>query len=265
MSVTKEQLAALSKDATKAATQIRNHIKTSESIDLITHIDADGLAAAGIIGAALTRLDATFCLQATKWMDDQLISHIAEKKPPLTIFTDLGSGYLDLLTSKLSDHSIIILDHHEPINTVSHSFTHVNPHLNGIDGSRDLSGAGVAYFVAKALDKENVNLAHLAVVGALGDIQDKYEKRQLGGANQPLVADAVKAGYLHTETDLLFFGRETRPIHKAIASTTNPFIPGISGEEDRSLALLANLGIDTKHEEKWRALRQLNLKSGFQI
>jgi RecJ-like exonuclease len=56
----------------------------------------------------------------------------------------------------------------------------------------------------------------------------------------------------------MFFGRETRPIHKALACTTTPFIAGLSGEEDRSLALLASLGITTKKGEKWRALRDLS-------
>ncbi|MEM2914318.1 MAG: DHHA1 domain-containing protein, partial [Candidatus Bathyarchaeia archaeon] len=68
----------------------------------------------------------------------------------------------------------------------------------------------------------------------------------------------VKTGYLQTETDLLFFGRETRPIHKALAYTTTPFIPGISGEEDKSLAFLMDLGIKPKEGEKWRALRDLS-------
>jgi RecJ-like exonuclease len=56
----------------------------------------------------------------------------------------------------------------------------------------------------------------------------------------------------------MFFGRETRPIHKALACTTTPFIAGLSGEEDRSLALLASLGITPKIGEKWRALRDLS-------
>jgi RecJ-like exonuclease len=72
------------------------------------------------------------------------------------------------------------------------------------------------------------------------------------------VEDAVNTGYLKVETDLMFFGRETRPIHQALARTTNPFLPGISGEEDKSLAFLANLGIKPKQGDKWRALRDLS-------
>jgi RecJ-like exonuclease len=115
----------------------------------------------------------------------------------------------------------------------------------------------VAYFVARALDKVNVDLAPVAVVGALGDLQDKYEQRMLGGLNGKIVEDATASGLLTVEKDLMFFGRETRPILKALASTTSPFIPGISGEEEKSLAFLKSLGIEPKNGDKWRALRDL--------
>ncbi|MCK4424383.1 DHH family phosphoesterase, partial [Candidatus Bathyarchaeota archaeon] len=127
-----------------------------------------------------------------------------------------------------------------------------------IDGARDISGSGVVYFVAKAMNKENVDLAPVAVVGALGDLQDKYDQRKLGGLNEKIVEDATNAGLLKVEKDLIFFGRETRPIHRTLAYTTNPFIPGISGEEDKSLAFLVSQDIKPKHGEKWRALRDLS-------
>jgi RecJ-like exonuclease len=116
----------------------------------------------------------------------------------------------------------------------------------------------VTYLVAKALDNANTDLASIAVVGALGDLQDKYESRALGGANEIIVKDAEATGSMQTKTDLLFFGRETRPIHKALARTTVPFIPDISGQEDRSVAFLASIGITPKKGDKWRALRDLS-------
>jgi len=256
--VEKEQIDALVKDASEAASLILKYVEKDEVIQIASHVDADGLAAAAIIGKSLLRLGGTFRIKVTKWVDEKVVDEIAAEKPPLTIFTDFGSGYLDLLNEKLSKLRVIILDHHQSIGETLSTFIQVNPHLHGIDGSRDLSGAGVAYLVAKALDKNNVDLACLAVLGALGDLQDKYEKRRLGGVNENIVEDAVKAGYLSVETDLLFFGRETRPIHQALARTTDPFISGISGEEDKSLAFLASLGIKPKREDKWRALRDLS-------
>ncbi|MEM7825651.1 MAG: LAGLIDADG family homing endonuclease, partial [Candidatus Aenigmatarchaeota archaeon] len=70
--------------------------------------------------------------------------------------------------------------------------------------------------------------------------------------------DALKAELITVEKDLIFFGRETRPIHKSLASTTNPFIPDISGREDKSVELLVSLNIKLKDGEKWRALRDLS-------
>ncbi|UCE44456.1 MAG: DHH family phosphoesterase [Candidatus Bathyarchaeota archaeon] len=258
MRVTKSQINKFLKNVSEAAKLISDCVEAEGFIHVTSHLDADGITAAGIIGRALTRLGGTFRLRVERWMDDNVVDEIAGDKPTLAIFTDLGGGYLDLLSGKLSDQRVIILDHHQPIGEASSDIMHINPHLHGIDGSRDLSGAGIAYFVAKALDEKNVDLACIAVAGALGDIQDKYEQRSLGGANREIVEDAVDSGYLRIEKDLLFFGRETRPIHKALAYTTSPYIPGLSGEEDKSLAFLASVEITPKHEDKWRALRDLS-------
>jgi single-stranded-DNA-specific exonuclease len=244
--------------AAKASETILETVKQDGFIHVFSHLDADGVAAAGIIGRALFRLDAKFRIRITQWIEEKIVSEILEDKPNLIVLTDLGSGYLDLLNQKLGDFKIVILDHHQTVGEESDNFVHVNPHLHGIDGARDVSGSGVAYFAAKAMDKVNVDLASVAVVGALGDLQDKYDQRMLGGLNQKIVEDAVNSGLLTVEKDLIFFGRETRPIHRTLAYTTSPFIPGISGEEDKSLAFLASLDIKPKVGEKWRALRDLS-------
>jgi RecJ-like exonuclease len=88
-------------------------------------------------------------------------------------------------------------------------------------------------------------------------MQDKYEQRGVGGINAIIVEDAVRAGLVRVERDLTFFGRETRAIHKALASSTSPFIPGISGDDGAAVAFLNNLGISLREGERWRALRDL--------
>jgi single-stranded-DNA-specific exonuclease len=232
-------------------------------IHVFSHLDADGVAAGGIIGKALFRLDARFRVRVTQWIDEKIIGEIVADKPDLVILADFGSGYLDLLKEKVSQFKVLILDHHQVVGKAvdkaeATNLVQVNPHLHGIDGATDVSGSGVAYFVAKAVSGENVDLAPIALVGALGDMQDKYDQRKLGGLNEKIVADAVSANLVKIEKDLTFFGRETRPIHRTLASSTSPFIPGISGEEDKSLAFLASLDIKTKEGEKWRALRDLS-------
>ncbi|MEM3696193.1 MAG: DHH family phosphoesterase [Candidatus Bathyarchaeia archaeon] len=255
----KDSTAEFLKSAEEAAKAIRETVNEDGLIQVFSHLDADGVAAAGIIGKALFRLDAKFRIRITQWVDEKIFAEIHSEKPQMIILSDFGSGYIDLLNEKLSNFKIIVLDHHQIVGEARNpNIVHVNPHSYGIDGARDISGAGVAYFVAKKIDEKNVDLAPIAVVGALGDLQDKYDQRKLGGVNEKIVEDAVNAGLLTVERDLIFFGRETRPIHKTLASTTNPFIPGISGEEDKSLAFLASLDIKPKFGEKWRALRDLS-------
>jgi RecJ-like exonuclease len=245
-------------DAQTAADVIRQTIQNDGFIHVFSHLDADGIAAAGVIGRALFRLDARFRIRITQWVDEKIIGEIVADKPELVILTDFGSGYLDLLNEKIPNFKVVILDHHQAAGTNQNpNFTQVNPHMHGMDGATDVSGSGVAYFTARSLDKRNTDLAPIALVGALGDMQDRYDQRKLGGLNALIVEDALNAKLITVEKDLTFFGRETRPIHRTLASTTNPFLPGISGEEDKSLAFLSTLKIPLKNGERWRALRDL--------
>ncbi len=242
----------------KAAKAIMETVEKDGFIHVFSHLDADGVAAAAIIGKALFRLDARFRLRVTQWIDEKIIGEIVADKPQLVILADFGSSYLDLLDEKVPDFRVLILDHHQITGDVDNeNFVQINPHLHGIDGATDVSGSGIAYFVAKAVSTENIDLAPVALVGALGDLQDKNEQRKLCGLNEIIIDDAVGAKLVKVEKDLTFFGRETRPIHRALTATTNPFIPGLSGEEDKSLAFLASLDIKPKEGEKWRALRDL--------
>lgn len=245
--------------ADTAAQIIRETVRNDGFIHLFSHLDADGIAAAAIIGKALYRLNARLRIRITQWVDEKIIGDIVADKPELVILTDFGSGYIDLLNEKIPDVKVVILDHHQVSGSSQNpNFHQVNPHLHGMDGATEVSGSGVAYFAARALDKRNVDLAPTALVGALGDMQDRYDQRALGSLNALIVEDAVNTKLLLVEKDLTFFGRETRPIHRTLSSTTNPFLPGISGEEDKSLEFLSSLNINLKEGDRWRALRDLS-------
>ncbi len=244
--------------AKEAAKVILETVKKDGFILAFSHLDADGVAAAGVIGKMLYRLDARFRIRVMQWVDEKIVGEVIADKPQLVILTDFGSGYLDLLNEKIPNVKVVILDHHQITSKVINSnFVQVNPHLFGIDGATDVSGSGVAYFAAKAVSSTNVDLAPIALVGALGDMQDKYEQRSLRSLNEIIVNDGISTGLIKVEKDLIFFGRETRPIYKMLATTTNPFIPGLSGQETEALNFVANLGIPLKQGDKLRALCDL--------
>jgi single-stranded-DNA-specific exonuclease len=95
-------------------------------------------------------------------------------------------------------------------------------------------------------------------VGALGDQQDKGERKNLTGLNTLIEEDAAKAGLLDKHVGLIFYGYETRPLPKAIAYTTTPYIPGLSGNEGNCVAFLKQIGVELSKGEQIRALADLS-------
>ena len=241
----------------QAAELLLKHVENGDPIRVVSHLDADGLTSASIVGSALRRSGAEFRIRVVKQLDAAVLEELGREEPAPIVFCDLGSGSLELLKAALNEADVIVLDHHQPAGELFPRLCQVNPHLHGFDGAGEISASGVCYLVAKAMDGSNTDLADVAVVGALGDSQDRCEKRSLGGLNQGIIKDAVDTGYLRVEEDLLLYGRETRPVHRALAYTTNPYIPGLSGEEDKCLAFLTNIGIELKARDRWRAVNDL--------
>ncbi|MEM3636923.1 MAG: DHHA1 domain-containing protein, partial [Thermoproteota archaeon] len=99
----------------------------------------------------------------------------------------------------------------------------------------------------------------LAIVGALADLQDKNERRELRGLNSIIVNDAEERGLIKVEDDFVFFGRETRPISKAIASTPYIQIPGLTGNETAVINLLRSLSIVFEENGRLRTLAELSV------
>ncbi|HDN17667.1 MAG TPA: DHH family phosphoesterase [Candidatus Bathyarchaeota archaeon] len=223
---------------------------------IVTHYDSDGLSAGSIMAMTLYKLDIPFHLTVVSQLTESVLKNLP--KYPYVVFTDLGSGYLGVV-SKAIKTNVLILDHHIPSGAEAEKrILHINPHLFNLDGATEVSGAGVTYFFSKMLLGADGWLASLAVIGALGDLQDKNRERKLKGLNSLIVNDAEEAGYLQVEEDLIFFGRETKPIHKAISSSIEPYIPGLSGREDLVLQLLIKNGIEVMSEERWRVLSDLS-------
>lgn len=250
----------LDKRAGEAASVIRKFAAEKSPILLVTHFDADGISAGSVILAAVKRLGAPAHLRAIDSLSEKVLEELEDVEADLAIFTDIGSGYLSIIGKALRHKEIVIADHHQTLGEQPPNSHHFNTHLLGFDGSVEISGAGTAYLLAKALDPQNKDLAPMALVGCLGDQQDKGPKRTFTGLNEGILRDAVEMKLVEVAQDLILFGRQTRPVHRAIASTTTPFLPGLSGEEDRCLALLDGADISTKVDDRWRTIVDLSME-----
>ncbi|MFH2111289.1 MAG: DHH family phosphoesterase [Candidatus Bathyarchaeota archaeon] len=234
----------------------REHASRGSRIRIVTHNDADGLSSGGIVCVAAHRAGASFRVTSEKKLDEKLARSLGDENPPLTVFTDFGSGYLDIISENLS-RDVIVLDHHLCQEAEAANIVHVNPMLHGIDGARDIAASGISYLFAKALDPRNMDLSCLGLIGALGDQQDKGERKSLAGLNALIEEDATGAGLLEKHVGLIFYGYETRPLPRAIAYTTTPYIPGLSGNEGNCVAFLKQIGIELSKGEQLRALADL--------
>ena len=244
--------------AKEASELIRKHLEADSAFTAVSHNDADGLSSAGIVASVLARAGVRFKVRIVEELREEVIDDISAGSPDILVFTDIGSGYSELLNSRLDVKDTLVLDHHPPDGKAEAKITQVNPHEFGIDGATKISAAGVTYLVARAVDAANIDLSTLAIVGALGDMQDKNEARALAGVNKLVVDDAVSSGNATVDSDLVVYGRETRPIFRALAFTTSPYLPNLSGREDNCLMLLTNAGIPLKDGEKFRTVASLS-------
>ena len=228
------------------ANELASIVRNASEIHIVTHIDADGITAGAIASETLRRLGTKYSIECIKQLDEVTINKLLSEKHELVWFTDLGSG----ISTQYPELKKIITDHHE-CPPESDTLFHLNPHLFGRDGSYELSGAGATYLVSKALSQKNKDLSSLAIVGAIGDLQDR-RFCELRGLNTEIVKDGIDAGVLQAVKDIRYFGKETRPLAKLLQYSSDPLIPGLSGREDACVAFLQELQIELKGKDTWR-------------
>ena len=240
-------------DLAERADACAERLRAADRVLLASHIDADGLTSAAIASSALARAGIDHEIVFEKQLDEAAVAEIAAREFETVLFTDFGSGQLDVIAPHESagEFTPIIADHHQPADPDTEF--HLNPLLEGINGASELSGAGASYVLARALegpDGDNRDLAGLAVVGAVGDMQDS--DGGLVGANEAIVADGVDVGVIETRTDLDLYGRQTRPLPKLLEYASDVQIPGVSNDEAGAISFLTDLDIDVKHDGEWR-------------
>ncbi len=245
------------KDLVSSAVEEFGKIGKHEPIRLISHLDCDGITSCSIIVKALSRENRRYSITITQHIDEQFIEQLAREDYKNVVFTDIGSGQFSIIAEKLSNKKIIILDHHE-LDRIwqAENIAHVNPHLAGLDGSREICGAGVSYLFAKGLNAENKDMAHIAVIGSIGDMQE--DSGNFRTLNAEILQDAVTCRKMKVITGLRVFGSQTRPLHVVLAHHTEHLIPGITGSEWGAISLLQNIGINPKNGSQWIKLTDLS-------
>jgi len=219
---------------------VQKFLEKSEKkpVRVISHHDTDGITAAAIMISTLKRLDRIFSLSISKQFPD----NISIPKNEMLVFLDMGSSNLHNL-SEFND--VFVIDHHEITSKKPDNVILINPHLFG---EEQISASGLAYLFAKNIDKQNIDLANLAVIGMVGDMLEK----NISKLSNLIIEDAevtIKKG--------LLLYPSTRPIHKTLEFSSSMFIPGVTGNSRGVLEVLREVGIEKVNGE-YKSLIELS-------
>ena len=247
--------------------QFKEHISISlekfkeidkrETIRLVSHLDADGICASAIMIKALNTDNRKYSVSIVQQLTKEVIDGLSQEPYNYYIFTDLGSGQLSYIKDNFVGKHIFILDHHQPEDVkLTSNIVQVNPHLFGIDGGKEISGAGVVYLFVKSLNKKVEELAHIAVIGSVGDVQEG--KEGFSRLNKEILDTAINNKKIKVIKGLRIFGAQTRPLYKVLEYCMDPYIPGVSGSESGAIQFLQQIGVQPKNGSEWRKLVHLD-------
>jgi len=249
-------LEALKAKASLIAEKIVEAAESRKRILIIGHIDADGISSASLIAYALRCLEAPYNIRILNDLTPIVLEKIKGEDYDLYVLCELGGGMLKLLENYLGSRWVLIDHHQVPEEELTHPSI-LNAWCYGFDGGIDACASTLAYFVSLTIDHSLKNFSWLPVVAALADKQDQGERRSLVGANKVVLEVAKDAGLVGESIDLLFYGRETRPVHEALAATTTPYIQGLTGNREACLTALSAAGINLRSDDHWRTLSEL--------
>ena len=256
-----QKLAELAVNCSKVIDAERGFVR------IVSHYDADGISSGTIMHKLMQFLNKEFEIVFVKQLEDETLQKlIAEKEhATLWIFTDLGSGHLNIVKKYLEHERVLIIDHHQPaVPPTGHEIIyewpklyHFNPYLVGIQGEDEISGSGMAYIIARTLSVRVKELIHIALIGAIGDMQKK--SGSFKGINLLLQEDAEFQGLVKVQRGLRLFGRYTKPLHRSLEYSSDFYLDGFTGNESSCIQLLSNLGIKSKNPDgSWRTLSELS-------
>jgi len=227
--------------------EVRKRIEGFSKPLIVHHYDADGMAAGALVAKALEKRGIAYDMLTLRRLEER--SEIREAKE--LIFVDFG-GVEETLGSFLEGKDVAVIDHHQG---KEGRLLQANPHLFGFDGGSDISSSGTAYMVFR-----DAELVDLAIVGAVGDMQFP-----LKSLNRKILEEGIANGIVRCDIDLSIFGRTSRPLVWFLSYCTEPFLPGLTGNEKSCYRFLSEAGIEVKQENRWRRYFELSIEERVQL
>ncbi|MFH1438952.1 MAG: DHH family phosphoesterase [Candidatus Woesearchaeota archaeon] len=249
-------------------------INKNETIRVISHLDSDGICSAAILTKAMIRERKKFSITFVNYLSEDFIRRLSEEEYNCFLFLDLGTSHIKNIEKYMKGKRVVVLDHHiirskNPILNIvkdddnnkilenkktESNLIHLNPNFFGINGSKEISGAGVVYYFVKELNSKNSDLAYMGIIGAIGDSQ---ENNGFIGLNNDILKDAISSKKITLERGVRFFGADNMPLYKVLKNSVDIYIPGVTGNDDKAIDFLTSIKIEPKQNNRWTRLNDL--------
>lgn len=196
-------------------------------VALIHHNDADGLTSAAILATALARAGFSAHRICIERVHPPIVARIHDQIPATILYVDLGGQAAPVISeANQGRRTTLILDHHHPHKPTDPRVLNIATEFFGLSGDMDISASTAAYFFALELDEANRDLAHVAVLGAVGDEHDR--EGGLVKENREALQAAIEQGQVRMDVNeqgkevysLILFGEAVPMAPLAIAVTT---------------------------------------------
>ena len=172
---------------------------SAKKVHIFHHNDADGLSSGAILTRAFERQGFDIQRLCLEKPYPQLLETVFERKGALYVFTDLAGRIAPLISDLNRGRNLtLILDHHVAHPASDPLVHNLDPDLFGLRGDRDISASTTCYLFARTMDPANVDLAHIAAIGAVGD--GFYVDGRLASENRQAALEAVHQGKLEIKT-----------------------------------------------------------------
>jgi single-stranded-DNA-specific exonuclease len=166
-----------------------------KAVQVFHHNDSDGLTSGAILTRAFERQGfkvRRFCLEKPY---PAVLEKVYEQEGKILVFADFAGRIAPLLCRLNRGRNLtLILDHHVAEVSTDPRVINLDPDLFGLKGDRDISGSTTCYLFARTLDSANLDLAHIAAVGAVGD--GFFVDGALVSENREVALEAVRQGRL---------------------------------------------------------------------
>lgn len=179
---------------------MENAIKALEKwpnnrVHLFHHNDADGLSSGAILTRAFKRAGYEVRRVCLEKPYPAVLEKVFVQEGQILVFADFAGRIAPLLSELNRKRNLtLILDHHVARPSTDPYIHNLDPELFGIKGDRDMTASTTCYFFARTMDSSNRDLAHIAVVGAVGD--GFFINNRLISHNRDPVLEAVGQGRL---------------------------------------------------------------------